>query len=176
MKRELIYAAAVGGCVGALMTMVLGWGLPLGAQSESPADRKDGYFNEITCQRLRVVGAPFGLPVDLQLPGCKTEIDATGVVVKSDDAWTSMVALGIDIHGSKGSITNIDSDSIVVGRTDDMRSVRASVQLDVNEHGGRVWVFGKGSNEARVVIGVNEYGNGAVSTWDKNGYRLANLK
>ena len=147
MKRELIYAASVGGCVGALMTMALGWVLPLGAQSESPADWKDGYFNEITCQRLRVVGAPFGLPVDLQLPGCKTEIDATDVVVKSDDAWTSMVALGMDIHGSEGSITNIDSDSIVVGRTDDMRSVRASVQLDVNEHGGACGYSARGATK-----------------------------
>ena len=30
MKRELIYAAAFGGCVGALMTMALGLVVPLG--------------------------------------------------------------------------------------------------------------------------------------------------
>ena len=50
MKRELVYAAAVGGCVGALMTMVLGLVMPLGAQNEAPADWKNGYFNEITCR------------------------------------------------------------------------------------------------------------------------------
>lgn len=27
----------------------------------------------------------------------------------------------------------------------------------------------------RAVMGVTHYGNGAVSTWDKNGYRLATL-
>lgn len=45
-------------------------------------------------------------------------------------------------------------------------------ELGVNQYGGRVGVFGKGSSDTtRAVIGVNEYGNGAVSTWDKNGYR-----
>ena len=48
--------------------------------------------------------------------------------------------------------------------------------LSVNEHGGRVSVRGKGNNETRAVMGFNEYGNGGVSTWDKNGYRLATLK
>ncbi len=46
-----------------------------------------------------------------------------------------------------------------------------SAQITVDEYGGDVSVFGKGSDESRAVMGVNEYGNGAVSTWDKNGYR-----
>ena len=50
------------------------------------------------------------------------------------------------------------------------------VETGVNQHGGFVNVSGKGDNFSRVMIGVNEYGNGAVSTWDKNGYRRANLK
>ena len=41
--------------------------------------------------------------------------------------------------------------------------------LDITEHGGRVHLQGKG--EGKVVVAINEYGNGAVSTWDKNGYR-----
>ena len=43
--------------------------------------------------------------------------------------------------------------------------------MNVDEHGGQVDVFGKVDNKTRVVVGINEYGNGAVSTWDKNGYR-----
>ena len=38
------------------------------------------------------------------------------------------------------------------------------------EHGGRVYV-GNNQGENGAAIGVNQYGNGAVSTWDKNGYR-----
>ena len=36
-------------------------------------------------------------------------------------------------------------------------------------------VFGRGNIYSRAKMGVNEYGNGAVSTWDKNSYRLATL-
>ena len=45
----------------------------------------------------------------------------------------------------------------------------ATAMLSVTEHGGRVSVGGKGEGQA--VMRINEYGNGAVSTWDKNGYR-----
>lgn len=45
-----------------------------------------------------------------------------------------------------------------------------STKMGTDEHGGRVDVFNnQGKN--RAVMGVNEYGNGAVSTWDRNGYR-----
>ena len=39
----------------------------------------------------------------------------------------------------------------------------------VDQDGGVVLVTGKGESSA--MMGINEYGNGAVSTWDKNGYR-----
>ena len=45
-----------------------------------------------------------------------------------------------------------------------------AVKLGDTEHGGRVDVYNK-QGENRAVMSVNEYGNGAVSTWDKNGYR-----
>lgn len=43
-------------------------------------------------------------------------------------------------------------------------------ELGVNEHGGYVHVQGT-RERGKVKMGINEYGNGAVSTWDKNGYR-----
>ena len=45
-----------------------------------------------------------------------------------------------------------------------------AVRLGYTEYGGRVDIFNK-QGENRAVMSVNEYGNGAVSTWDKNGYR-----
>ena len=45
-----------------------------------------------------------------------------------------------------------------------------AVRLGYTEYGGRVDVFNK-QGENRAVMSVNEHGNGAVSTWDKNGYR-----
>ena len=56
------------------------------------------------------------------------------------------------------------------------RDTNNSALMDVHEHGGRFGVFGRGSSKSRASMGVNEYGNGAVSTWDKNGYRLATLE
>ena len=44
-----------------------------------------------------------------------------------------------------------------------------SAYVSVGEHGGHVQVNGKGDGAA--VMGINEYGNGGVSTFDKNGYR-----
>ena len=51
-----------------------------------------------------------------------------------------------------------------------------AAQMTVPEHSRRVDCFGKGSSTTRATISGNEYGNGAVGTWDKNGYRLATLK
>ena len=42
---------------------------------------------------------------------------------------------------------------------------RGSVKIGL----GSVAVFGKGKRQA--AIGINKYGNGDVSTWDKHGYR-----
>ncbi len=49
-------------------------------------------------------------------------------------------------------------------------------QFGINEHGGFVGVFGIGDTQSRALMGVNEYGDGAISTWWKNGERRANLK
>ena len=46
---------------------------------------------------------------------------------------------------------------------------KPTVALGNYEHGGFVQVKGKG--EGMAVMSINDYGNGAVSTWDKNGYR-----
>ena len=46
-----------------------------------------------------------------------------------------------------------------------------AVQLMTDENGGTLSVYGKADDESRVAVSINEYGNGAVSTWDKNGYR-----
>ena len=57
--------------------------------------------------------------------------------------------------------------------------------MGTDEHGGRLDVFNRNKQfnhqalisennrqlNHRAVMGVNEHGNGAVSTWDKNGYR-----
>ncbi len=103
MKRELIYAAVIGGVVGAILTMVVGSFSPVGAQSQS-----DVSFGKITCTEL---------------------------VVENPDG---------------------------------------AVWIFPGTMGGLVSVKGK-DGEPGAEMSVNEYGNGAVRTWDKNRYRLATL-
>ena len=74
---------------------------------------------------------------------------------------TGVVRLATDENGRLVSVAN---------ETDNRKA-----KLGINEHGDSVAVYGKGSNKSRAIITVNEYGSRAVSTWDKNGYRLATL-
>ena len=83
-----------------------------------------------------------------------TVVDGGQVVVYGKDgesrAWLSVAEDGgsVGVHG---------------------KDVKSGARLSVDEHGGSVSVYGKGDGKAG--MGINEYGNGAVSTWDKNGYR-----
>ena len=131
MKRELIYAAVIGGVVGAVLVAAAGSFAPLGAQSQS-----DGNFGAITCTSLQV----------------KRADGARGVLINADEDGG-----GIYIYGYGEDIIPV-------------------VGIGIDKYGGFVGVYGRGNNHSRAVMSVNEYGNGAVSTWDKNRYRLATLK
>ena len=50
----------------------------------------------------------------------------------------------------------------------DGKDGKAKVAMTVDENRGHVVVYGKNA-ESKASMGVNDYGNGAVSTWDKNG-------
>ena len=56
------------------------------------------------------------------------------------------------------------------------QDINVLASMNATEHGGSVAVTGKGRMRTVATMGVNQYGNGAVSTWDKNGNRLATLK
>ena len=47
--------------------------------------------------------------------------------------------------------------------------VSQAAYIGIDQYGGFVNV--KGRSKGYAIMGINEYGNGAVSTWDKNGYR-----
>ena len=54
-----------------------------------------------------------------------------------------------------------------------------TARMMVDDRGGRVTVKRKtmmSDTKTVAEMGVNEYGNGEVSIWDKNGHRLATLK
>ena len=102
-------------------------------------------------------------------------------VIGSDGSWARLV---IDEYGGRVGISNKDQDSRVeLGIGADgigaygmshggyvaVHDRKSGVSLKTDEHGGLVEV--RGGGEGQAVMGINEHGNGAVSTWDKNGYR-----
>ena len=212
MRRKELLFAVIGGIVGALVMMALGFGVSLAAQSGGDAN-----FGKITCtelevlysnelRRVRIVGKERGGEIEICGRSGNRRInldgwDHGGVIVmqgRNKDENTSIrpgsIFLGngeewpyISMSSVLGIRINrgVLQDLVELGvdeksgagyvRVSDKAS-RQRAGLFTDEHGGYVAVFGKGSKGSRAIIGVNEYGNGAVSTWDKNGYRLTTLK
>ena len=50
----------------------------------------------------------------------------------------------------------------------DLEANRHNVDIGVDEHGGYVAI--KGRSKGSAIMGINKKGNGAMSTYDKNGY------
>ena len=86
-------------------------------------------------------------------------IHSLSIYDNPDQRKIARKGVGLGIYG--------DSPIVAVYSKDGNVNARMSTE----EYGGRVDVFNK-QGKNRAVMSVNEYGNGAVSTWDKNGYRL----
>ena len=86
----------------------------------------------------------------------------------------SVRVFGKDGGGKAGmGITEYGGSVLVLGKDGG-----GSAGMIIDGNGGSVSVLGKGNTDMRMraLMGVNQYGNGAINTWDKNGYRLATLK
>ena len=160
--------AVIGGVVGAVLTLAVCSVMPIGAQNG------DATFDRIYCTDLFVrdtenvvkialsAGHPSGGFVYLKDDSDRNKTVLRGGRVSIYDGEHELVDIRPSEHGGVVSVRDKNSEQMAV--------------LSINKHGGQVGVFGKGSNESRVQMGVTEYGYGAVSTWDKNGYRVATLK
>ena len=115
----------------------------------SPVTAQRDKFGHIECTSLAIVDADG----DAQVIIGKSEYG--GVVAVNGKDRESTASLTIHEHG--GQVAVAGKDGKMYGA------------LAIIEHGGYIQVYGKG--EGAAAMGINEYGNGAVSTWDKNGYR-----
>ena len=101
-------------------------------------------FNKITCREIEVIDKD----------GETATLVGDGDVMLSKKGG-GIASMSATEHGGVVDVAGKDG---------------GSTKMGTDEHGGRVDVFNnQGKN--RAVIAVNEYGNGAVSTWDRNGYR-----
>lgn len=92
-----------------------------------------------------------------------------GVVMGfSEDGARVAVVSGKDESGAYMAISSEDAGVVGVHGKD----WKTWAEMRSDENGGQIGVFGKGGVHSRATMGVNEYGNGGVSTWDKSGYRL----
>ena len=98
--------------------------------------------------------------------GGKVIMHATGlggfVSVYGRNHSESLSRIGVTDDGKSGMMS--------VYRYDRGKQMGAA-QLNADQYGGLLSIYGKRDNKSRVTVGMNEYGNGAISTWDKNGYR-----
>ena len=191
MKRELIYAAVIGGVVGAVLVMAAGSIAPLGAQNEAA----DAEFGTITCSKLvvRYDGFPYSTEIDMFGVDMVGTGGLTMVKLTGTENGGAVLVYGKEGGGSAGMEIDEDGGAVRVygkdGRAATMGIGKNGGSVDVfgkdggggatmgiDEDGGLVSVHGRGDPNTRAVMGVNEHGNGAVSTWDKNGYRRANLE
>lgn len=127
-RKEVLVAAVVGGCIGAVLTMSVGLFMPVGVVAQSY--NHDATFGTITCRRIEVV-----------------ELYPT---TKGEWRDIPMVIIGSDEDGGSVTVWDYKRPTGV-----------PSALLSLHEKKG----------ELRALMGVNEYGNGVVATWDKNGYR-----
>ena len=165
--KERLYAV-IGGCVGAFITMLMWSYNPLGAQSG-----EDGNFNVVTCRELMVLdsegkrnvrmssqeyGGSIGVYGDTGASLLVIDKRGGRITVAGDtgSAWMSMGGHGgfVSVFGQKGE-----------GR---------GAVMSINKHGGEVRVVS--DQEGKAIMAVNEDGNGAVTTWDKAGNLVAELK
>ena len=151
MDRKSGWYAVIGGVVGAVLTMAVCSVMPIGAQNG------DATFGKITCTELAVVDAVGRAQVVVRYD------ENGGRLTVVDKSYEGGTMIGVDQKG-RGTISVSSAE------------IRVAAMMHVGDDGGHITVYGKGETGTRVAIGVNEYGNGGVSTWDKNGYRLATLK
>ena len=151
MKAKEQWYAVIGGCVGAVLTLVVCSFSPLGAQSQS-----DGNFGRITCTELEVV-SPDGI-------FGKITCGDLSVVDYSDDG-TEVVRIFASTRGG-GSIVIVGGDGEI--------GMRNSAGMSIKAHDGGIGIdmyYRDDAGLARSVMEVSKNG-GLILVHDNNGQAI----
>ncbi len=118
MHKKDVGFGVMCGVIGSLMTMALGFVVPLGAQSES-----DIYFRKVTCGSLEVV-RPDGtalVSIDVGETGGRIRVKSEQQFLGRSTFFPSMVSMGVNEHGGY----------VVVSE----KEGKGKAKMEVNEHG-----------------------------------------
>ena len=200
MKRKEMLYAVIGGCFGAVLTLIVGLFTPMSVVAKSQPT--DAEFDKITCREIEVVNNAGKTVIKLYDTG------DGGNVVAYNSAGKSCVSLGmgtnkyggyVSVQGVDGEIGKKTGVQLAAGKLTGSVTVwgrdrRGSASMSTDKHGGGVIVFGRDGEpgalmntnkhggrvtvfnvnkqlQTRAAMSVNEDNNGVVSTWDKDGKR-----
>ena len=166
--REKVGYIAVGGIL-MLVGMLAANLTPLTAQRDS--------FGEITCTGLKVVDSEGNQRVGLM------GYPEGGIVAACDSKGNLRSSLiGFKEGGKLFVLGNNREECVTIGLNENGGQIivygkdgKDRVAMWSTKDGGQFVVYGK-DGKPRGDIGVNEYGKGEISTWDRKGNRLATLK
>lgn len=127
-------------------------GLLFGVWIASPVTPQGDQFSDIECSRLRVVD----------------EDGKTRVIITASAFGTIQTLPGYEVKG-RSRFELADGHTHIWGSGVSVDGGESWVSIVAQKYGGRVVVGSGGKGQAS--LDINEYGNGAVSTWDKNGYQ-----
>ena len=119
--------------------------------------QQDKKFRDIECETLTTQWIQV---YDPNSPEMYTSIDGGKMNLRNSKRNNSVY---ITTAGRWGSIAISDGD-------DGAKDYYGLVRIGIDKHGGYVVSSGKGKSKGRAGMGINEKGNGAVSTYDKKGY------
>lgn len=171
MKRKEVLYAVIGGCFGALIAMLVGLFIPVGVVAQSQPT--DAAFHTIQCKgievvdedgetRVRIRSGPFGGLVTVRGKEGKATAELSvneygGVLWLQGKTGNASAVIRSTDHGGEIDVCNSFGEKRVV-------------MYVLDDHG---FVDVKGLWPTVLArMSVDENGNGAVSTWDKKGYRL----
>ena len=156
-KERLCWAVAGGVLFGIIIGLCI-----------SPLTAQDGNFGEITCTGLKVVDAN-GIGRLYLSSGAgdasirmESKNGLSSVMINVSDR-TSLFHIGQSNEHVRMYLDGLPTISVL--------GANGAAEISLDKYGGKVALTGRGDSKGKVIMGVNEYGNGAVSTWDKNGYR-----
>ena len=128
----------------------------------------NGVFDKIQCRKIEVIDKDGETTILVEDGGVFVGGKNGGIVFMSTDEHGGIVL----VRGKDGGIASMSTGEHggIVGVTGKDSKVSGSAEITNDEHGGRFDVYNN-QGKPRAAMGINEFGTGAVSTWDENGYR-----